>query len=656
MSFKRYNIILLILVAVFSMSLATQSFAAGKAVSGDKAKTQTEKDFISTLREEGFPLLEAKEGGKVDDSTLKKLREDRNNALNKAKELENQKEAAYKEFKSAFGKAKWNASNGVVATILNTYESITFGLDVLDFFIAGSTDGIKEFSLEKNTNSIKDDIAKEIAKLNTKDKNYSKKLEGLNEYLAYWNKANHAFEKYKDLEVQWEDAKAVADAYSDLEGKDNIYYIIYKGQTIYMEKTKDGQYITAVGASVGCPVLPLKLAEYNQCLFCPLFKVIFVAADEMSTKSFETLGKVMANVMMVGFSIYIALKILIMNASIVKKDTDEFLTEILTQAFKVLVAYVLLIKINAVYEYVVTPVVGAGLEFGMSMLDSTKATDAKGTNLFMKTCIESISRETSTKLLPLSLYQKLHCFINGLEQETGIPKAIGSSIMCFATHAGGNKVDVKVFAFTIPDIMMTIQGAIIFIFAWLITLAFAFYLIDATVRLGIVGALMPFLIASWPFEKTAQYTKTGWTMIMNTFFTYVFMGIVISINVKLMSHAMTGARGGTEELVKAIAGDSISKLKEMLDIGFSGFLILIASCLFGFKLTGTATKLADSMAGGGGGEGIGTQIGGTAASAATAGGKMVGGWAKPGVKRGASAVGRKAMSGGAKVLNKIRGK
>ncbi len=81
--------------------------------------------------------------------------------------------------------------------------------------------------------------------------------------------------------------------------------------------------------------------------------------------------------------------------------------------------------------------------------------------------------------------------------------------------------------YVLPDFSMLLVGLIIWGFSWLVMLAFGFYLVDATVRIGIVGALMPFLIATWPFKATAKYAGTGWSMILNTFFVYVFLGIVI---------------------------------------------------------------------------------------------------------------------------------
>mgnify|MGYP004714935705 CR=1 FL=1 len=188
--------------------------------------------------------------------------------------------------------------------------------------------------------------------------------------------------------------------------------------------------------------------------------------------------------------------------------------------------------------------------------------------------------------------------------------------MCVARNAG--KESIGPVRNVLWDFGMMFQGFAIWVMGWIISLAFAFYLIDATIQLGIIGALMPFLIACWPFKATRNYTSKGWGIFMNTFFVYVFMGLVVSINVELLGQGLTGSKGGFDAIMKALNGNNVQELKELLDIGFAGFLVLVACCLFAFKLTGQASDLAGTMAGGGGPK-IGANIGGLAYGAATKG-------------------------------------
>ena len=196
---------------------------------------------------------------------------------------------------------------------------------------------------------------------------------------------------------------------------------------------------------------------------------------------------------------------------------------------------------------------------------------------------------------------------------------------------------------------------------------------------------MPFLIACWPFKLTAGYTAKGFSMLLNSFFVFVFMGLVVSVNIQLVDTALmqtavsddartekavtlsaeqekrmtelcssnqvqasTGKLwresaeckkfasrqdnlGALQLIYDAINTQDDNKLKELTDISSLGFIILIICCIFGFKLCGEAVSLASQMSGGQGGS-IGSHIASLGAGAAKWGavntGKAVGKTAK----------------------------
>lgn len=417
------------------------------------------------------------------------------------------------------------------------------------------------------------------------------------------------------------------------------------GETVEYVKTVWGTEAQTTGNLKGCPPIAIQIVRDSNCIFCPLFAVLYDAANEMSSLSFSKLGAPMATVMLIGFALFIAFKVLAHVSALTKQDAPKFLGELLTQAFKVLIAFILLMNSNQVYQYFISPVLNAGLDFGAAMLFENPTAFAN--------CTAGINIPNDTALLPIKTYARLDCFIRAIQAEIAVMQSIGSSLMC----VGRNKAST--FIGGIWDFGMVFQGLIIWAFAIMLSLAFAFYLIDATVNLGLVGALMPFLIACWPFKITTGYTSTGIKMFLNSFFVFVFMGIVVSINMQLIGQAMqnseqvasvtqdggsasqgtasasssgeqktdtstesgsgdqqTGSeKGGLSALVDALNSDDIDKLKELTDLGFGGFLILLCCCIFGFKFTSQATSLAENMAGGGI-SGIGNKIGGLAATGA----------------------------------------
>ncbi len=404
---------------------------------------------------------------------------------------------------------------------------------------------------------------------------------------------------------------------------------IKAGQSLYkytiMGKTKDGKptilaeyyfimegdkFQSITGVTRGCVPLPAKLAESRSCIYCPLFKTIFNAAQSMSTKAYDKLAGPLANVMLIGFAIVIAFMVLKNVSSFTKQDAPKFVTELLVNMFKVLVAYYMLKNANIVYGYIVGPVLKAGFEFGSSLLF------AKNDSYLAACDVSKTLQNVSNGVMPAYLYTNLDCFIRAVQAEVAVPQSVGSSLMCVARNAG--KESIGPVRNVLWDFGMMFQGFAIWVMGWIISLAFAFYLIDATIQLGIIGALMPFLIACWPFKATRNYTSKGWGIFMNTFFVYVFMGLVVSINVELLGRGLTGSKGGFDAIMKALNGNNVQELKELLDIGFAGFLVLVACCLFAFLLAGQAYDLAGTMAGGGGPK-IGAKLGGLAYGAATKG-------------------------------------
>ncbi len=435
------------------------------------------------------------------------------------------------------------------------------------------------------------------------------------------------------------------------DGNGELYvYVTEDGQRIYFVKNEMSMlstpYTTISGTTKGCMPLPAKIAENRSCFFCPLFLTIFNAAQTMATNAFSKLATPIATVLMVGFALYIAFLVLQHVSSMSAQTSAKFLNSLFIQAFKVIFAYLLLINPNFVYDKFIGPVLDAGTELGGALLFnegsgymewcSVEENIEAKTQEFITGVEGDPSAQLKEGLIPSYLYVKISCFIRSVQAEISTMQSIGSTLMCVSRNSAAEENWGG-----IPDFSMMIQGFIIWAIAMIMSLAFAFYLIDATVRIGILGALMPFFIACWPFKPTRGYTKKGWELFLNTFFVYAMMGLVVSVNLQLIVQGLSTGEGGLDEIERAINGNNIYTLKDLLDIGFSGFLVLIACCLFAFKLTGQANAIADQFAGGAG-EKIGTTIGTLAYSGATGATKWGYGKAKQAMQAaGVSAAARK---------------
>lgn len=391
------------------------------------------------------------------------------------------------------------------------------------------------------------------------------------------------------------------------------------------------------GVMKGCQPIMLKLSEARNCIFCPLFIVLANTAQTMTKASYDALASGFVNVMLLAFALFVGFITLKQVSSFTKQDGPKYVTELLTLSFKVLLAYYILTHIQELYDLILTPLLKAGIEFGSAFLFHSP------NGIDIKSCVDSnVTQIGSEKGIQIadgyfraSLFIQVDCFIRAVLQELAVPQALGSSLMCVATHDASHW-------YGLPDISMLLSGFFTWLFAWLVCLAFAFYLIDAVVRLGIVGGLMPFLIAAWPFKVTSKYTTKGWNMFMNSFFTFVFLGLVVSVNVELGSQALTGGKGkdGFDTIMSYMNQDMIKPLAEAMSIGLIGLLFLVLCSVFGFKLCAEAITLAQSMSEAQGGN-IGSKLGSDAAGASK---KLATGTAKTawkGAKAGGGALAHK---------------
>ena len=369
---------------------------------------------------------------------------------------------------------------------------------------------------------------------------------------------------------------------------------------IYTVTNEEGMAQT--GASKGCVPLPVKYAQIQTCILCPLFNVILNTDQTIATKSFNALASSFRNLILIVLALFVAYQTLMVVSAFTKQDTPKYLSTLMVQGFKVLVAAWLLTDPAYVYDYVINPLMKAGLEFGIELMLDNDANTAT----FKGLTDEEMSAMPSG-VIGQNLLASVMASIKLFNRTAAQMPAIGSSLICISTHAA---------AHILPDFSMLIEGALVFAFGWLIILAASFYLLDSVVRFGIFCALLPFLIASWPFKVTKQYANAGWKIFMNAFFNFVMMGIIIGLNSELIAQGLTGSKGGMDELEAAINGSNVDELKELMDISGTDFLVLVACCLFAFKLVAQINDLASDISGGGGGTAIGSKIGGLTAQAA----------------------------------------
>lgn len=379
-------------------------------------------------------------------------------------------------------------------------------------------------------------------------------------------------------------------------------------------------------ATYGCEVFPVKLYNYRKCFFCPLVGVIYDGSAKITDIAFSKLAAAFATLLAIGFAIWVALQVLTQVSSLTKQDAPKFLAGLIKQSYKVLIAFLLLQYSQQVFTYAVRPVLETGLIFGKNMLTTTQIFDGIGYE--NGKYVRQAKAVTGGQHYKLDTYDELEAYVVAIQQQIAFMQSVGTSLVCTGSNLMMFKEGISAFG---DGFQMLIQGATIAIFGFLLSLAFVFYLIDAIVQFGVVGGLLPFMIASWPFKATAKFTGTGVQMLMNSAFLFLFVGLVISANVMLIDKALSQTqdekvsqqavlcedseyaqshqaacdkikdsnnKGFLYEIALTLNSKNSAKLKELTDISTMGFLILLFCCIFGFKFTGQAIPLSNKFASG----------------------------------------------------------
>lgn len=431
----------------------------------------------------------------------------------------------------------------------------------------------------------------------------------------------------------------VKETWENFHGSDGKLYAMYAiGGTITIVMADENG-----GPFMGCEVLPVKIYNMSACFFCPLANVIFTAANQVTTDAFQYFGSAFKIVIVMVFCIWLALAALGQVSPMTKQDAPKFLAAILKQGFKFMLAYCLLVYSNDLFRYFVVPVLDSGLVLGTGIQTVSMPTPENygasspgtGANYY------NLPGADGT-----TLYNRIEEYLASMQARLSYVQAIGTTIFCVGSHklsfwellSEEGRAGIK------AGLRMMMLGGVLTSFSFLLTMAFAFYFMDAILQMAVIGAMIPFMIAGWPFRATAQYAGIGFKMLLNTFFAMFFTGFVISVNVELINQSLalsqdknTGAvseapkketsaelgaaqketASGFQKITDAINNQNWSAINKATDIGGTGFLLLAFCCIFGFKFVNQVTPLASKLSAGGFSKGgIAGKIGTMAASAA----------------------------------------
>ena len=353
-----------------------------------------------------------------------------------------------------------------------------------------------------------------------------------------------------------------------------------------------------------CDTFATYLSSLSSCPLCPIFQAVLNTDAKIADVAWRALSKALQGVVMVFFLVYLALETLKIVSNVGGSSLGSYLKSILILGFKVLLTYFLLSSSSYVYGYFISPVIQAGLDMGTSLISISSS--QASICLVNNANVDFVA--TPGNVLDAGLLDGIMRTVRCYGHTATIMPAVGKGLIC---HGWANDGSL------LPDFSMWFSGILFYLFGLIIWLVISFYLIDCTVQLGMVCGIIPVLIACWPFKLTTKYTIKGVQIIMNTFFNYIMLGIVLLLGVEIVDFATGKKSGSMDAFMEAMNNNNLTKLSEMASLDGVEILILVVCCIFAFKLIENTNALADKFSKGSG-MNIASKLGGLASSAVVA--------------------------------------
>ena len=353
-----------------------------------------------------------------------------------------------------------------------------------------------------------------------------------------------------------------------------------------------------------CPTVEEYRATFSKvCVTCGLFAKILAAAQNIADGTFAALSGPLSQLLCIGFLIFIGYTTLLHVANPEPQKSTKYLTTLMKQGFKVALTLLILATPKFIYTNAAEPLLDGSVDFGVALSQTSKQD-------FVSRGGEYSSNFKSDSYMSSNILTTMVGAMAGFNETAATMPAIGASLWCNAWIRLGISR-----GFFMPRFTMAIEGVFFIAFGFMIMFALGFYLLDAGIQLGICCGMMPFFIACWPFKMTTRYTKVGWNMFLNTCFQFIMMGVVITVIVELVSMSLSGDKSAAETIELLNSGDPDNDMKAM-DFGGLQMILAILCCMFALKLAKETGSLANKFAKGSPTNGMGTQMGTLAASAA----------------------------------------
>ena len=311
---------------------------------------------------------------------------------------------------------------------------------------------------------------------------------------------------------------------------------------------------------------PTPAVDPTTCLFCPMFKILFMAGSGVAKKSYDLFHTALGELILVFLAVSLALMILKNVASFGAKDPGTLLNDLFTKAFVCAAIYIIITQdYFNILNMTIAPIVLDGLSF-VGLGSSETTCPYMATMGGMQAKMGAMDGEA----MPTEIGEMILCAINNIESKIQTLFSYGEYAWCLGTGSA------RIFKI-IPNPIYLIDGLLLYIGGLLFLIGYPWILADAVLQLGISFAILPFAVAGYAFQGTKNYLSKTFTWILNSLFVFIFMAILVNVVLGYVADLLGLIFKGTgdskelfENPLKGIAffGPNMMKILFILAVGW----------------------------------------------------------------------------------------
>lgn len=285
--------------------------------------------------------------------------------------------------------------------------------------------------------------------------------------------------------------------------------------------SKDADSIKAISAEDAETAVEKDPPQEVGCWQGDVLDTIYTVIGSTVMTQYNNLSAGSLSLMMIGFAIWVALRLLKFVSSVTESSPAEIWNEIVRKAFICLFCGYLAYSSGTllyVVNYFLFPIYGAFLEFGSQILALAQS-EVKSVRVFG----EDITFQSAS----------VACTVGADTNATldGFPPAYQETMSCMiCTLVDKLRIgrQMALTAMSMNGILPWVTGLLVYCIFYVVGFAFVFYLVDSVFRFGMMILMLPIFIMAYAFGPTRKWTGIGFSNIMHSAVFMMAFSIIVA--------------------------------------------------------------------------------------------------------------------------------